>query len=731
MSLFLWTIPPIVLLHVAFFLRRGDLLRFQLVLDVLLVVILGPALIGAKDLNPIRCLRADAPFRHVVWSPATQNQPTQSDLVYYFHPWWEEAGHQLSEARLPRIEPAVGAGLPLLANGQIGLWAPMMLPVWLHGPERGTTIMALWKIELAGLGAFLFLLNGPRLRWTASALGGVAWSGTPYLVGWLLVPLAWSVATLPWIWWAAWWLARRRTPGWGAAAVGVGFGWLMGAGLHPETSAIVCGSGLLLVVCLRPRRPGRAVVLAIVAGVVAAALAWPTLGYIRDSSRSEIVGAREANRGGLPLSIKMDLIQQVVVPASVGHPGRGDWKAAYPQSVGAAGVGGAVLALLAVGRIRRHHRRLAVAAGLCAFVGLILLIRVPPLDELLVRIPPLNHMTIPRFGVLIPWGLVVLATLSLDGALRGWPRSVPIRLVPAILIFGVALWAAPWQLDPRDLGLVALSLLAAFAVALLRPRRALVLVAAAELALLAIGINPVAAAADRLPRPELLDRLVELEAAAPSRVIGIGSALRPNMASRYGLRDLRAADPLRPLPFVRLMGVLGEPPTILGGPLSRAPAVLCGAWGVGWAVTPPDLELAGWRREYGDRDGVIWSNPLLLPEVRVVGRTVVEPSDPQALLRTAEAMDFATEALVSPSAPSASATSAALDVDERTPSSLRASVACDGPCLLVLAQAWAPGWRAAVDGVPTRPVLTNIAGLGVPVPAGRHIVELDYHPWRW
>jgi hypothetical protein len=139
----------------------------------------------------------------------------------------------------------------------------------------------------------------------------------------------------------------------------------------------------------------------------------------------------------------------------------------------------------------------------------------------------------------------------------------------------------------------------------------------------------------------------------------------------------------------------------------------------------------GWRREYGDRDGVIWSNPLLLSEVRVVGRTVAEPADPQALLRAAEAVDFATEALVARGAPSASATSTAVDVDERTPSSLRASVACDGPCLLVLAQPWAPGWQAAVDGRPTQLVLANIAGLGVWVPAGRHSVVLDYRPWQW
>ena len=28
-------------------------------------------------------------------------------------------------------------------------------------------------------------------------------------------------------------------------------------------------------------------------------------------------------------------------------------------------------------------------------------------------------------------------------------------------------------------------------------------------------------------------------------------------------------------------------------------------------------------------------------------------------------------------------------------------------------------------------VRTNVAGLGVVAPAGRHAVELDYRPWRW
>jgi len=262
-------------------------------------------------------------------------------------------------------------------------------------------------------------------------------------------------------------------------------------------------------------------------------------------------------------------------------------------------------------------------------------------------------------------------------------------------------------------------------------RRFVPLLVAVELAALAVGINPVASASDRLPRPPLVDRLIELETMNPCRIVGVERALSPNLASRYGLRDLRASDPLRPAPFARLMGVFGEPPTILGGPLRRAPAGLCGAWGVGLAVTPPGRDLAGWRKTYSDRDGAIWSNPLLLPEVRVVGRVYEEPDDPLTLLEIVTVLDFANTALVAGGAVDVEAETVALEMLRRTPTSAEASVECDGPCLVVVAQSWAPGWRVAVDGETLPLVRTNIAGLGVVVPPGRHRVEFSYRPWWW
>jgi hypothetical protein len=282
-----------------------------------------------------------------------------------------------------------------------------------------------------------------------------------------------------------------------------------------------------------------------------------------------------------------------------------------------------------------------------------------------------------------------------------------------------------------DCVLVVLSVVMAVTVGLLRRWQVVPGLVAAEVALLALGVNPVADSADRLPTPPLVKRLAELEAEEPCRIVGTGRVFGPNLASRYGLRDLRASDPLRPLPFARLMGVLGEPATVLGGPLRRLTAGLCGAWGVGLAVTPPRAELPGWRRLHRDRDGAIWSNPRLLPEVRVVGRVVEEPEATPKLLDLVEGIDFETVALVGAGAPGVNASHVHLELWRRTPILVEASVECDGPCLVLVAQPWAPGWRASVEGDPARLVRTNIAGLGVVAPAGRHSIAFEYRPGAW
>ncbi len=52
----------------------------------------------------------------------------------------------------------------------------------------------------------------------------------------------------------------------------------------------------------------------------------------------------------------------------------------------------------------------------------------------------------------------------------------------------------------------------------------------------------------------------------------------------------------------------------------------------------------------------------------------------------------------------------------------------DRPGLVVLADAYYPGWIATVDGTPALVLPTNHLFRGVPAPAGTHRVRFEYRP---
>jgi hypothetical protein len=724
----MWTVAPLLVLHLVLWRRCREVLHFQLLLDLVILAAVGPAILTGRDLNPVRALENRSPFEGHVWSDRTDYQPTQTDLVVQFHPWWEAAREQLLQGRLPRIAPGIGGGAPLLANGQSGIWAPVMAPVWALGVERGTTVMAFWKLELAGLGGFLLLRRRFRTSWLAAVTGGLGWGGTPYLVSWLLVPLAWPTAALPWLWWLGLRAMGRRRGWWWTVGAAVVFGWLMGSGLHPETSAIASGSALLAALVAAPRRWIRVPAMALGSGLVALVLVWPMVGAVAASSRTEALLDSSANQERPSWDLQRRLLAQASVPAIHGWPGR-QWSQPYPHAPGAVGVGGALLVLAGLGVWRRRYRKLALSALVVGVLGIVLMMRIPPLDWILVRIPPLDHMTLPRWGVLIPWAMVVLASLAVDWVVRGGDVPTIRRLLPLVVVGG-----AVWIVGDVSVVGTGLTLAAGLATAAVVGRRDAIvpLIVVLEVGALAIGVNPTADPADRQPSSDVI-RFVQREVAdSGGRIVGTRRSFTPNLASRYGLEDLRSWDPVRAVPFVRLMRVLGEPEAIMGGPLNDLPSGLVGAWHVRWAVTRPPVELGpGWLLRFSSPSGRVYENAHHLPPVRAVGRAIPEPENVAEIRQVVQGMDFARVALVDGAATGVAATSVRVDDVLFDPDRIEVTVRSDGPCLVVAARPWAPGWNVWVDGAPAALRRTNVAGLGAVVPQGEHRVAFIYRPWRW
>ena len=730
MAVVLWVILPLVVVHGVLLRWARRALRFQLLVDLVLLALFGPVLARGLDLNPVRCLTGNAPFAAWSWSGETALQPTQSDVVLQLHPWWEEARRQIVRGRVPWIAPRIGGGAPLLGNGQTGVLAPVMLPVWALGPERGTTVMAVWKVEAAALGTFLLLAVGWRIRLPAAALGAVLWGLGPFLIGWLLSPLAWSLAALPWVWWLVLVLLRGRLFWRRLVVGGVLLGWFMGAGVNPETAAIAVGSALLAGLVLHPRRWRRVLAAGALAALVTVSLAWPVLRTVAASSKARSYAAENPNIEPLPARVRVAAIEQMVLPMALGHPGRGTWRGPYPYAAGAIGIGGAGLIVLIAGGFRRRTRRLAWAATAPLALGAVLAFRIPPLDALLVRLPVIRFMTVPRFAMLVPWGLAILAALAADGHLAG-RRRTPVAWIAAVLLVALTVLLAPpgWSAASWALGLSTALAAAAALIVLQKDPARLPWVAAVELVLIALGINPTAAPADRLPKPPILARLQVREAAQPGRIVGLDGVLRPNLASRYGLSDLRSFDPVRPWPLARLHALLGAADPVLPGPLHRAPPRLLGAWSVRYLLTPAGRRVDGWT-VVDSGDGVcLWTNPFWLPEVRLVGRTV-SMAGADAWLYLAQDPEILSEGAVIPAGDGAAAASRVeFDLETREADRISGRTGCDGPCLLVVAQPWAPGWRASVDGERAPVVRANLAGLGVLLPRGSHRFELAYRPY--
>src|SRR5207302_3897389 len=63
-----------------------------------------------------------------------------------------------------------------------------------------------------------------------------------------------------------------------------------------------------------------------------------------------------------------------------------------------------------------------------------------------------------------------------------------------------------------------------------------------------------------------------------------------------------------------------------------------------------------------------------------------------------------------------------------TPEQVTMRVEATRPSFLLAAEGYNSGWRAAIDGVAQTVCPANVAFMGLPVPAGKHIVKLEYRP---
>ena len=617
------------------------------------------------------------------------------DLRYYHLPLASTLQRALLEGRLPLWDPFVYCGMPVYANLTAqAFYPPTLIAVLLAGDHLlyALEVQLVAHVFLGGL--FAYLLMRRLGAGTAAALAG----GTVYELGAFFASQAQhlgavdAAAWMPLGWLAIVALDERFTWRWLAClAAALAMTFLSG---FPAVTAVVYLSCFLFAAV---RRSWRGLVYS-VAGIVWAVLLaavqfFPTLELTRRSV-AQYRGDFMGTGGGLPWQSLISLVWPNYwgIFQFRGATWRLPWNVTFLYDY--CGLIALILAFWAA--FSRKGRPFAILTAVAALwmlgdstpVGRVLFPLLPPV----VRSSLYAEFALPVFTL----GVAVLAASGAGRLLARHPRWAP-ALVAAMavdLIFvgsGRPMNTADDRIEPG------------VAYEHVDGSRAL-----------ADGVR----------------RLVN-QAKPASRIDTVNGSLTWSTAA--SLIEVPTANGDDPFALVRLMQVR----------LSFCKGERWGRWYEPVNPDSPVLKLLNVRyvlsrSKLADPGGLVWKeslpgtevyeNPGALPRFFLVGRVLSAANMEQALraLRSAD-FDPRAEAVAEGPAPAAAA-SGTVRLLRYEAEGWAVETDAPAPSFLVTSEAWYPGWRAWIDGHEQAPILTNAAFRGMPVPAGRHTIEMRFEP---
>jgi len=541
---------------------------------------------------------------------------------------------------------------------------------------------------------------------------------------------------------------------------------------------------------LRRRRLATAAAAAALAIGLSAALWWPALALAGRSIRRDLPDVDRGFSSIHPLALAQAVLPAPLdaLPFPSGDAALAS-ESAEPF-LASLYLGLPVLGLVAAALARRRCALTRAALALL-LLGLLLALgrHLPLLGLALWKLPPLAAFRFPAKAmalVALAWAL--LAALGADALARGQARRAGLAgaALATALSLGFAAWAPAsglaWTpLPARPAGeLVAFTLAAALLLVagarLGGRRRELAIAAAACLALFDLatqhaGLNPTAPAAffaspppvveairptvesageepftrvhvwdyrpvpagKRFPERDLGAFYQETPVGAPvplARAAGLQAYLYPSTSSRFGVFGSFTKDLMRLYPAglhdLTLL-VREAPETPAYGRLLRLAGVthVLALHDGGQQPLEPVARLEGVFRE----PIRVFRVPDPLPRSYAVGGVRVADAGAAYALLLQPDFDPAREIVLPEGAPRiASGFAGTSRVAELLPDRVRLDAQLSADGFVVLLDAWDPGWRATVDGRPAPVLRANVAFRAVPVPAGRHGVELLYRP---
>lgn len=694
---------------------------------IALAAMFGAVLFGGRVMLPLGYLTKVPPFTGLVKGTPPGNL-LQSDLVLQIAPWLVRVREAYAAGEWPLWNALSGAGEPLLANPQSQAFQPL---VWLALPfsvASGFGVIAALRVLLPLVFTYL-LLRRQGISELPALAGSFAYGLGGFLQLWLGWPLAGSATFLPVLLYGLVMADQRGARRDGLLlAVAVAAVLLVG---HPETGlhvSVLAAAFALSRLLARPA--GRRLALvrswavpAVLGAALAAPVVLPAAEYLPKSLRVSLLEARrERLRAGAELedeTPKRGLRQHGAVarllpsaaPNAFGNNRFGAYWGEHNTVEDAAGFAGTAALLaalaaawpLAAGR-RFPQERLMLGTAL---VCLVILARPPGLAQLFELVPVVRDSLSfhSRVSLLLDFAVAYAAACTWERWRQGevrLPRIAPLGAMLAVLIAWAYL-AHPGP-DPAAFawlryGSLALQLAALAAVLWLMAGRSsarrgwvLALVVAAELAAFHAPAHPPVSADlyyPETPPIALLRRRLD----PWHRMVGLGAALRPNVASVYGFADPRSSNPAKPAAYVEATRRINRFPNRATDGFVAPEDPLYGRLGVRFLMTAPETHLREpWRLVFNRRRAWIYQNRAALPLLFVSG------------------------------------SAGSLDLGAIRPDRLRARARLTERRLLASSVYQDGNWKLLLDGRRRRTTLADGPFLAAWLPPGQTRIDLLYRP---
>ncbi len=742
-------------------LRRGAWFVFPVIILIALGApwVRGRVLVPADILGTIDTTHLERPMAN----------PLLSDVVTQFYPWQQFLFDRLEAGEWPLWNPYILAGTPFMANDQSAIFDPIRLFTYVMGisAANGMWVIAAIRLLLIGLFTWLWIRGRGVSSGVALTAGAVAMTASSS-VAWVAYPLFAAVVWLPLMLYAVERVGQNPRRAWTVLTVAIAAQSISG-NIQISAFSLAVILAWTLVQQVKSRKGQLTLVMtSILIGVAIAAIQLlPTASFIQQSVQHDTgrhgyasTSIWQAIRGGKWFGWKsvgdaqqnVATLLPVVVPNAFGNPAHGAYRFIgnnlsnnANELAGSIGIVGLLFAVIGAWVFRRERAVRAILAGLTVSIGMIIH---APIFELLNYLPFINQTNTGRLRFVVVFGLIALAAYGY----RAWQEKKISRRVWTSL--AVALWAisiavlwfaprTPWRIV--DLITVTVALGGAIGLQFWRINQRwsesiIGVLVIFPLLITMWGYNSSSPRAELVIDQKVLTTL-QTTLGHSYRLAAISHQqsvpVVPNTGMRNELYDVRGYEVVRLSSFDLIArDVFAEPKsnlrTISGYSaaldLLAVKVVLVPTDDLAWVAD--DFIEHGWVLSELTEQVTMFTNPNVRSRAYVAGTVkTVSPEAPAASTLQSALGDLGTT-YIATSATAIPTRRLIADavVAEETANTVTITTSMPADGYLVLADTYAPGWRAFVDGQPSDVLKANGWSRAVAVPAGTHEVRFVYKP---